>query len=158
MQQLNWYWQALWALTSGWGALPPSLFPAFSVGFPRRLPISDGDKAALLCWRSVSAHQTHLAFIRSPLPFPLIPAWESLSDGLISCSNATFITARSILCFHYVGSAVIPWPFRNMFALNGCLEQETNMGRCTVRSEGKHRPISSLRHSFMTPYTPRVFH
>ena len=89
-------------------------FPLFPVGFPRRLPISDADKAVLLCWRSVSAHQTHLAFIRSPLLFPLIPARESLSDGLISCSNATFITARSILCFHYVGSAVIPWPFRNV--------------------------------------------
>lgn len=38
--------------------------------------------------------------------FPLIPARESLSDGLISCSNATFIMARSILCFHHVGSVV----------------------------------------------------
>ncbi len=62
------------------------------------------------CFRSVSAS------------FPLIPARESLSDGLISCSNATFITARSILCFHYVGSAIIPWPFWDVFALNRGLE------------------------------------
>lgn len=49
---------------------------------------------------------------------PLIPAWVCLSDGLISCSDATFIMACSILCFHHVGSAVIPWPLRNMFAVN----------------------------------------
>lgn len=31
--------------------------------------------------------------------FPLIPAQESLSDGLISCTNATFIMTGSIFCF-----------------------------------------------------------
>ncbi len=41
----------------------------FPVGFPMRLPISDADKAAL-CWRLVSAHQTHLAFVLSPLLSP----------------------------------------------------------------------------------------
>lgn len=37
MQQLNWYWQALWALTSGWGALPRSLFPSFSCWFSKEI-------------------------------------------------------------------------------------------------------------------------
>lgn len=51
--------------------------------------------------------------------FPLIPARESLSDGLISCTEAAFIMACSILCLQYFGSAVILWPLWNMFALNG---------------------------------------
>lgn len=38
MQQLNCYWQALWALTSGWGALPPPpFFSLFSVGFSKEI-------------------------------------------------------------------------------------------------------------------------
>lgn len=95
----------------------------FSVGFPSRLAILDGNKAAL-CWRFVSAHQAHLTFIPSPIPSPLIPAQESLSDGLISCTNATFIIACSILYFQFVGSAVTPWPLWNVFAVNGCPEWE----------------------------------
>lgn len=89
--------------------------------------------------------------------FPLILARESLSNGLISCSNATFIMARSILCFQYVGSAVIPWPFWNMFALNGCLEQRqiwedkgfkgktwTNFTTKTLVYQNKHYMCISL--------------
>lgn len=90
----------------------------FSVAFPRRLWISDVDKA-MLGWRLVSAHQNSPGFLLCLCLFPpLIPARESLSDGLISCSDATFIMACSILCFHQVGRAVIRWPFRNMFAVN----------------------------------------
>lgn len=91
----------------------------FLVGFPRRLQISDADKA-MLC--QVTVHTPNSpGFYSVSTSFPLIPAWESLSDGLISCSNATFIMAHSILCFRYAGSVVIPWPFWNMFAVNGRL-------------------------------------
>lgn len=67
----------------------------------------------------VSVHTPNSpGFYSAYASFPLIPAWECLSDGLISCSDATFIMACSILCFHHVGSAVIPWPLWNMFAVN----------------------------------------
>lgn len=126
MQQLNWYWQALWALTSGWGALSPSLSLSFSV--PLFCCFSK-EIANLRCRQGRALLEVSVRTPGSPgfysvsAPFPLIPARESLSNGLISCTNATFIMARSILCFQYVGSAVIPWPFWNMFALNGCLEE-----------------------------------
>lgn len=68
----------------------------------------------------VSVHTTNrTVFYSLSASFPFIPARESLSDGLISCTDATFIMACSILCFQFFGSAIISWPLWNMFAFNG---------------------------------------
>lgn len=87
---------------------------------------------------TVRTHQNS-PFYSDSASFPLVPARESHSDGLIPCTNATFIMACSIFCFQYIGSVFTPWPLWNIFAVNGCLD----MGRCTVRFQGKPRPTLS---------------
>lgn len=89
----------------------------------------------------VSVRAPKLTWLFTPsLPLsPLNPCQrESLSGGLISCSDATFIMACSILCFHQVGRAIIRWPFRNMFAVNRWRERGTPVGRCAGGLWGKH--------------------
>lgn len=93
MQQLNGYWQALWALTSGWGALPPLLVRSF-------LLLSQADWQSQMATGPRSAGGlyllTRLTWLLA-LPSPLMPASESLSDGFISYINATFIIVYSVL-------------------------------------------------------------
>lgn len=71
------------------------------------------------------ALQTYLSFFPPPA-HTLIPARESLSDGLISCCDATFIMALSILRFHCAERARY---FRDLSATlsaaNRCPESRT---------------------------------
>lgn len=136
MQQLNWYWRVLRALTSRWGVLPHSLYSTF---FPlRRLAISDADKT-VLCWRSASTHRTHQAAnslfnIFRGEPFRWIDFQQQCS---ICCGLDCILLSVYWECFY-------PATFVEYIRCYCVSVVEIDVGSCTKRFQGKH--IGSLYH------------